>query len=808
MNRYDANAAPFYLCTGFHRSGTSLVANTLASNGVNLGDNLMGPSFANPNGHFEDIPAVNLHDQILHANGTDWRFYGEHTLKVTSFFQSKIQHYYEQRRQAQQRQPFIGLKDPRAVFLIDNWYQATSGNLKTLLVYRDWRYAISSLYKRHSRELLQFTNPIQHRKLDYQFWQHTELAARMWLASANSMLDWFSKHPQDTLLFEQQSFVSQQQALKKCAQDKGIEPQILDCKLFNQKLMQSSVPQSMLNMVPEHIRRLCTETQTKLNEVADVYSDEDICTEMVDPLALIVANDFNSEPVRTSESINLTTQINLSDLSWDDAIETLRSLPADQNFTIDWSELFGRTNINSSNYDALYVVAIKFKQWVVAENALHRAIAFKPYHYRYIHLGDMYMRRKIPDKAKQYYQMAQQLAPDNSAPLAKLSEVETFLNNLEDARNLLQQAEQLDPTKPAIKQARIRLEQKTKQLNSTSHDHSVIGSMHTISDYQQVVTAMSESFEQGKELDNYMVKTAFIMRNNKSWFLEGCEKLSVTARECLLDYLFRHLRKHWTENVLTTELTGKPNNEHSLVNLTVTESTLSPRIGVSIHVFHLQLLPELISFVNQLPHLHKLLITCPHELVNELSQVFGDHSLVEIIEVENRGRDILPWLSTADKLEDCDAVIKLHTKSTPHSSALCGWRLQLLWMLLGDKDNIRKILNEFVNKPTLGMVIPNFHPNIAKHINWGENRSMAEQLCNNLNITLPQDITIFPAGSMFWYRPTALSKLTSHPWSEADFPEESGQIDGTIMHAIERVLCVSAQQQGFDVEFSQAITWN
>jgi lipopolysaccharide biosynthesis protein len=104
------------------------------------------------------------------------------------------------------------------------------------------------------------------------------------------------------------------------------------------------------------------------------------------------------------------------------------------------------------------------------------------------------------------------------------------------------------------------------------------------------------------------------------------------------------------------------------------------------------------------------------------------------------------------------------------------------------------------------MVIPNFHPHIAKHINWGENRDIAEQLSKSLSITLPDDITVFPACSMFWYRPEALAKLTSHSWNKTDFPEETGQIDGTIMHALERMLCFYTQQQGYEVEFSQNIT--
>ena len=65
----------FILVSGFHRSGTSLVAKTLEANGVSMGNSLMGASFANKEGHYEDIPLVNIHDAMLAANGTTGRNY-------------------------------------------------------------------------------------------------------------------------------------------------------------------------------------------------------------------------------------------------------------------------------------------------------------------------------------------------------------------------------------------------------------------------------------------------------------------------------------------------------------------------------------------------------------------------------------------------------------------------------------------------------------------------------------------------------------------------------------------------------------
>jgi lipopolysaccharide biosynthesis protein len=53
------------------------------------------------------------------------------------------------------------------------------------------------------------------------------------------------------------------------------------------------------------------------------------------------------------------------------------------------------------------------------------------------------------------------------------------------------------------------------------------------------------------------------------------------------------------------------------------------------------------------------------------------------------------------------------------------------------------------------------------------------------------------AGSMFWARTEALLPLYALVDS-ADFESESGQTDGTMAHAIERLFSVSAYSVGLD----------
>ena len=69
-----------------------------------------------------------------------------------------------------------------------------------------------------------------------------------------------------------------------------------------------------------------------------------------------------------------------------------------------------------------------------------------------------------------------------------------------------------------------------------------------------------------------------------------------------------------------------------------------------------------------------------------------------------------------------------------------------------------------------------------------------------LNLSVPLDAhkeVIAPLGTMFWFRPAALKPLFDHDWQWEDFPPEPNDIDGTILHAIERAYGYVAQASGY-----------
>ena len=56
---------------------------------------------------------------------------------------------------------------------------------------------------------------------------------------------------------------------------------------------------------------------------------------------------------------------------------------------------------------------------------------------------------------------------------------------------------------------------------------------------------------------------------------------------------------------------------------------------------------------------------------------------------------------------------------------------------------------------------------------------------------------VFPVGTMFWARSKALRKLFELHLTWSDYPEEPLPYDGTMLHAIERLLPFVTEDAGY-----------
>jgi glycosyltransferase involved in cell wall biosynthesis len=188
-----------------------------------------------------------------------------------------------------------------------------------------------------------------------------------------------------------------------------------------------------------------------------------------------------------------------------------------------------------------------------------------------------------------------------------------------------------------------------------------------------------------------------------------------------------------------------------------------------------------------------------------------DAGKVTIRVVPNRGRDIGPFLAAfaEDIMMGYDLVGHVHGKRTAFAEAIIGetWR-EFLWqnLLGGLYPMMDVILARFQAEEKLGMVFPE-DPHLP---DWDKNLVLATDLANRMGITDPlPPFFNFPVGTMFWARTKALMPLFDLKLGWDDYPAEPVPIDGTILHAIERLLPFSAQHAGYRYATTHVpgVTW-
>lgn len=186
------SASSEILVAGFHRSGTSSVAQLLHAAGLFLGDDLLGAVPSNPYGHYEDREVVQIHDQLLADNGVNWQAAEEFVPLIAPLRWTAMERLVERRRVAHR---LWGFKDPRACLFLGTWKHLMPDS-KVVLVFRPVSDCSYSLHRRHATQLFQGTGPGEvHRR----FFEEPDLAARMWLAHNRALLAFADRHPEDVL---------------------------------------------------------------------------------------------------------------------------------------------------------------------------------------------------------------------------------------------------------------------------------------------------------------------------------------------------------------------------------------------------------------------------------------------------------------------------------------------------------------------------------------------------------------------------------------------------------------------------------
>jgi hypothetical protein len=217
-----------------------------------------------------------------------------------------------------------------------------------------------------------------------------------------------------------------------------------------------------------------------------------------------------------------------------------------------------------------------------------------------------------------------------------------------------------------------------------------------------------------------------------------------------------------------------------------------PRLAVVAHIFYPDLAPEILGYLRNIPWGADIFVSTDTAVKQqEILAAFAgwQGGQVEVRVMPNRGRDIAPKVVGFRDVHDrYEYVLHLHGKKSLHSGEIAGWREYLFRSLLGSPDVVRGVFEAFRRSPLLGIVAPCHWEPISGWLNWGFDFPPARALAGRMGLDLARDQPLdFPSGSMFWARSAALRPLLEAGLTVEDFPEEAGQVDGTLAHAVERL---------------------
>jgi len=233
------------------------------------------------------------------------------------------------------------------------------------------------------------------------------------------------------------------------------------------------------------------------------------------------------------------------------------------------------------------------------------------------------------------------------------------------------------------------------------------------------------------------------------------------------------------------------------------------KVAVVIHAFHLDVLGELLSYLENMICKFDLYLNFAeitntnkeqvYKIREEVSAKFPESCYFSTS--DNRGQDLGGFFASTEEARkkklSYDYVCKIHTKASGsklfypiRGGPLCTqtqWRQELLETLLGSKQQVKTIFNIFETYPNMGLISNNkFYCNdFLKFANEKNYNYFMKKLKLRRESCWPY-ASDFLAGTMFWMRGDIWDFLMNKEITINDF-EKGTASDGLKSHAFERI---------------------
>jgi hypothetical protein len=236
-------------------------------------------------------------------------------------------------------------------------------------------------------------------------------------------------------------------------------------------------------------------------------------------------------------------------------------------------------------------------------------------------------------------------------------------------------------------------------------------------------------------------------------------------------------------------------------------------IAVVVHVYYDDTWPDIAGALKRLSIPFDLIVTTVPGHERLIEAVRHDFPHADIETMENRGRDVRPFLALLERgrLDQYRYVCKVHGKKSTDGGrkSYIGamWRRRLLFDLLAAPGLADSIVERFEGDPLIGMIGPRAfrmpRDLYSEDFAWSGNRLMVLELSARMGVPAERFRLDFFGGTMFWVRPEALRPVRELGLANA-FPEENGLLDGGLEHATERLFATSVVAAGYKLASSDA----
>lgn len=231
------------------------------------------------------------------------------------------------------------------------------------------------------------------------------------------------------------------------------------------------------------------------------------------------------------------------------------------------------------------------------------------------------------------------------------------------------------------------------------------------------------------------------------------------------------------------------------------------KCAIVIHLTYLKVIDRAFEYIQKIPEEIDLYITSKGteciELINNKIQQINRHNY-KILLAGDRGRDISALLVTCkDILMEYEYLCFVHDNKTRNDLGPAVIGEGHMWSRwdnsIRDAEYISNMLELFEKNNKLGIAVPPvpyFGGQFMQLGNtWAGNYESVQKLAKRLklSVNISRKRYNYSIGTTFWCRTKAMQKLFEAEFAYNDFCPEPMLADGTISHAIERILLYVAQ---------------